>query len=138
MDYLNSNNKCFISKCKKEQLDAVNENNKISEKMSECIDKFIKKKISESEMNHQLKKLKNKVYNNNKKIKLLTCQLSNCYKVMEKNIFKDLKMNIKSDYSSDYVKKISQDTYDKFKKLNIITVKDYINYNRKVLTAKPK
>jgi hypothetical protein len=137
IDYLNSPNRCFVKNCHKEQLEAIDKNKKISDNMNSIIQKLIKNEITQEQANIKLNKLKDSVINNSKRVRLLNCQFNNCYKVMEKNILKDLNSNMKmtkekTEKQDIYLYTLSNDYYQKFKK-NKINTKDYIKYTNKAM-----
>jgi len=131
MDYLHNNNKCFITKCEKEKIDAINKNNTISKQINKAIKDITNKKISQTEFNNKLLLLKKQIFINNKKIKLLNCQLDKCYNIMKKNILKDLNNNLKNPYFNDTKKNIIKKYINIFN--NKITLKDYLNYTNDIL-----
>lgn len=137
IDYLNSPNKCFIKNCQKEQLEAIDKNKKISNNMNLIVKKLLNNELTQEQANAKLNKLKEAVMNNSKRVRLLNCQFNNCYKVMEKNILKDLKSNMdmtkgKTEKTDVYLYTLSNDYYQKFKK-NKINTKDYIKYSNKAM-----
>ena len=105
--------------------------------MNSIIQKLIKNEITQEQANLKLNKLKDSVINNSKRVRLLNCQFNNCYKVMEKNILKDLNSNMKmtkgkTEKQDIYLYTLSNDYYQKFKK-NKINTKDYIKYTNKAM-----
>jgi len=128
MDYLNSSHKCIINNCKKEREDAINKNKKLSDNIIKIV---TNKKITEKDMLIKLNKNSKAIMENNKRIKLLDCQLKYCYPLMQKNIIQDIENNIKYYKEAKELIIILNEYYNKFKH-NKITSKDYIEYSKKI------
>lgn len=128
MNYLNSSHKCIINNCKKERLDAINKNKKLSDNIIKIV---TNKKLTEKDILIKLNKNSNAIIKNNKRIKLLDCQLKYCYPLMHKNIIQDIENNILYYKDINELTNILNEYYNKFKHYKI-TSKDYIEYSNKI------
>jgi len=131
IDIIKNNSKCFTKHCNKEQLLVIQDSNNRLNIITNLINDFTNKKITEKEYLKNMKNI-NKNILSNYNIDLLKCQFNNCYSIMIKNITKILQFLIK-EYTNNPNKKfiiLIKDTYNKLKK-NKLTVYDYIDYNKK-------
>ena len=105
---MNNTQKCLVKKCKKEQNESIKANKQLTAKVLELSAKLNKKKIDYKTYMKELQEIRLKINNSAEKMKLIHCQLENCYDETRKMTLYSVQLLIEKNTQSKNTKKVEE------------------------------